>query len=253
MKQKKIILKNVKVHNLKGVDLELEAGQLIAFTGVSGSGKSSLAFDTIYMEGQRRYVESLSSYARRHLGDFPKPEADLIEGISPTIAIEQKTMGKNPRSSVGTITGIYDFLRVLFARVATPYCPISQEPVSAQSSQQILEEILSMKHGSKIILLSPYLSGKKGEFKEEFSDLLKKGFTRVRLDGNLVDLAEDLKLEGSVSHDLDIVIDRLQIEEEQKNRLTESVTLALEMGKGLLKVLQIDSGEERLFSEPILS
>ncbi len=249
MDRKQIILKNVRVHNLKGVDLTLRPDELIVFTGVSGSGKSSLAFDTIYMEGQRRYIESLSSYARRHLGDFPKPEADHIEGISPTIAIEQKTTGKNPRSTVGTMTGIYDFLRVLFARAATLYCPVSLEPVSAQSALQILEEILSMPKGSKIILLAPFASGKKGEFKEEFADLLKQGFTKVRLDNKIVDITGDLSLDGSVSHDIDIVIDRLQISEETKNRLTESVHAALEKGKGLLKVFFPDSGDEKLFSE----
>ena len=249
MNRKKITLKNVRVHNLQGVDLSLEPNQLIAFTGVSGSGKSSLAFDTLYMEGQRRYVESLSTYARRHLGDFPKPEADLIEGISPTIAIEQKTIGKNPRSTVGTITGIYDFLRVLFARVSTPYCPVSLEPVSPQSSRQILDEILSIPNGSKIILLSPFASHKKGEFKEEFADLLKKGFTRIKLDGSIIELSEDLSLDGSTSHDIDLVIDRLVLEPDQKNRLTDSVHFALEQGKGLLKVLNLETHEEKLFSE----
>ncbi len=249
MNRKKIILKNVKVHNLQGVDLTLEPDQLIVFTGVSGSGKSSLAFDTIYMEGQRRYIESLSSYARRHLGDFPKPEADHIEGISPTIAIEQKTTGKNPRSTVGTMTGIHDFLRVVFARVSTPYCPVSLEPVSAQSASQILEDILSMPKGSQILLLSPYASDKKGEFQDEFLDLQKQGFTKIRLDGKLRDLTDDLSLDGSVSHNIDIVIDRLKISEESKNRLNESVHAALEKGNGLLKIFCIDTQEEKLFSE----
>jgi excinuclease ABC subunit A len=249
MNRKKIILKNVRVHNLKGVHLELEPGQLIAFTGVSGSGKSSLAFDTIYVEGQRRYVESLSTYARRHLGHFHKPDADLIEGLSPSIAIEQKTIGKNPRSTVGTLTGLYDFLRVLFARVSTPYCPVSQEPVSAQSARQILDEILLLPEGSKLILLAPYASAKKGEFKEEFSDLLRKGFTKIRLDGVIVDLARDLSLDGSVSHDIDLVIDRIVLSFENEHRLTESVQAGLEQGKGLLKILMLDTKEERFFSE----
>lgn len=249
MNRKKIILKNVRVHNLKGVDLTLDPSQLIVFTGVSGSGKSSLAFDTIYMEGQRRYIESLSSYARRHLGDFPKPEADHIEGISPTIAIEQKTTGKNPRSTVGTMTGIYDFLRVLFARISTPYCPVSLEPVSAQSAKHILEEILSLPEKTKITLLAPYASNKKGEFKDEFLDLMKQGFTKVRLDGKIVELTDDLSLDGNVSHDVDLVIDRIQVSEESKNRLTESVHAALEKGKGLLKILFSETLEEKLFSE----
>jgi excinuclease ABC subunit A len=249
MNRKKIVLKNVRVHNLTGVDLTLDPDQLIVFTGVSGSGKSSLAFDTIYMEGQRRYIESLSSYARRHLGDFPKPDADHIEGISPTIAIEQKTIGKNPRSTVGTMTGIHDFLRVLFARVSIPHCPLSGEPVSSQSSAQILEEIMLMPEESKILLLTPLAKEKKGEFKEEFADLLKQGYLKVRLDGEIVDLTDEISIDGTVSHDIDIVIDRLKINEESKKRLNESVHAALEKGKGLLKVFCIDTNEEKLFSE----
>ncbi len=167
-KQPPILLKSVKVHNLKSVDLELEHGLLIVFTGVSGSGKSSLAFDTIYVEGQRRYVESLSTYARRHLGDLAKPDAEVISGISPTIAIEQKTAGRNPRSTVGTMTGIYDFLRVLYARIATPYCPVSCEPVHPLSTEHILEKIKATFSGHQIVILAPYAKGKKGEFKEDF-------------------------------------------------------------------------------------
>jgi excinuclease ABC subunit A len=249
MDSKPIVLKNVRVHNLQGVDLTLQPHCLIVFTGVSGSGKSSLAFDTIYMEGQRRYIDSLSAYARRHLGDFPKPEADLIEGISPTIAIEQKTAGKNPRSTVGTMTGIYDFLRVLFARAGTFYCPVSYQPVSPQSAEQILEEILAMPQGSKILILSPYVSGKKGEFKEEFSDLLKQGFTKVRLDQKIVDLSEDPTLDGSKTHDIDLLIDRIQVGKENKQRITEAVQIALERGKGICKIFSLDPEEEKLFSE----
>lgn len=249
MSNGKIVIKNVKVHNVQGVDLTLQTGQLIAFTGVSGSGKSSLAFDTIYMEGQRRYIESLSSYARRHLGSFPKPDADSISGISPTIAIEQKTTLKNPRSTVGTMTGIYDFLRVLFARLATPYCPVSLEPVFARSKQSIHEEILRMHENEKILILSPHITGKTGEFKEEFSDLLKRGYTRIRLDKTLVKLSDDLSLDGSVSHDIDIVIDRLHVLEENNTRLIEAIQNALDQGKGLLIVQKADSLEETLFSE----
>ncbi len=249
MARNKIILKNVRVHNLQGVDLTLEPNELIVFTGVSGSGKSSLAFDTIYMEGQRRYIESLSSYARRHLGDFPKPEADSIEGISPTIAIEQKTIGKNPRSTVGTITGLYDFIRVLFAKIAIPYCPISLEPVSAQSTQKIIETLLSLPKNTKIILLAPFAVQKKGEFKEEFLDLQKKGFTRIRVDKQIVDLSEDLLLDPTVAHDVDLVIDRLQISEDNKTRITEAVQTALDLGKGILSILEVDSKQEKLFSK----
>ncbi|MES2200544.1 MAG: excinuclease ABC subunit UvrA [Chlamydiota bacterium] len=249
MARNKIILKNVRVHNLQGVNLTLEPNELIVFTGVSGSGKSSLAFDTIYMEGQRRYIESLSAYARRHLGDFPKPEADSIEGISPTIAIEQKTIGKNPRSTVGTITGLYDFIRVLFAKIAIPYCPVSLEPVSPQSSQKIIETLLSYQKNTKIILLAPFASQKKGGFKEEFLDLQKKGFTRVRLDREIVDISEDLSLDPTVTHDIDLVVDRLQILEENKTRITEAVETGLELGKGIISILEVDSNQEKLFSK----
>ncbi len=175
MTEKQIILKKVKVHNLKSVDLTLDHNQLIVFTGVSGSGKSSLAFDTIYVEGQRRYVESLSTYARRHLGDLPKPDAELISGISPTIAIEQKTAGRNPRSTVGTMTGIYDFLRVLFARIGIAYCPVSHERVTPQTSAQILDQIQQLPLGSRIVLLAPFAQNKKGEFKEDFAGTRAQG------------------------------------------------------------------------------
>src|SRR6202167_5806988 len=170
MQEPQITLKKVKVHNLKSVDLVLQHNQLIVFTGVSGSGKSSLAFDTIYVEGQRRYVESLSTYARRHLGDLPKPDAELISGISPTIAIEQKTAGRNPRSTVGTMTGIYDFMRVLFARVGIAHCPISGEVVAPQSTLQIMEAIQALPKGTRLLILSPYAKGKKGEFKDDFAE-----------------------------------------------------------------------------------
>jgi excinuclease ABC subunit A len=245
----KIFLKKVRVHNLKSVDLTLNPLQLIVFTGVSGSGKSSLAFDTIYVEGQRRYIESLSTYARRHLGDFPKPDAELISGISPTIAIEQKTAGNNPRSTVGTLTGIYDYLRVLYARVGTAFCPVSKEAVKPQSTQAILRKVKEGFQGENVIVLSPYIKGKKGEFKEEFSDLLRKGFTRVRLDGQIVELSEEIKVEKQSAHTIELVIDRLKIEEDNFSRLTEAITQALEKGSGMCIVLAISSGAEQLFSQ----
>ncbi len=249
MQEPQIILKKVKVHNLKDVDLTLNHNQLIVFTGVSGSGKSSLAFDTIYVEGQRRYIESLSTYARRHLGDFAKPDAELISGISPTIAIEQKTAGRNPRSTVGTVTGIYDFMRVLFARVGIAHCPISGEVVTPQSAEHILRTIREMPQGARLILLAPFAKNKKGEFKEDFAELVRKGFTRVRLDGKVVDLSEEIKMDGKVAHDIDIVIDRLTLGPENDSRLAESLTQALEVGQGLMSVLEMDSGQETLFSQ----
>ncbi len=241
-----IYLKGVKVHNLKNIDLTLPQKKLIVFTGISGSGKSSLAFDTIYIEGQRRYIESLSHHVRRYLGDFPKPDAEKIEGISPTIAIEQKTAGKSPRSTVGTMTGIYDFLRVLFAKIAIPHCPVSKEPLAAQSKEKIIKKIENYPPKSKIILLAPYARNKKGEFKEDFAHLLQKGFTKLRIDGEWVELSGSENLDGTKGHDIDIVIDRLIIEKASFSRLAEGVTLALEIGKGIFSVL---ATEEVLFSQ----
>ncbi|MBI2743452.1 MAG: excinuclease ABC subunit UvrA [Chlamydiales bacterium] len=249
MQGREIVLKKVRVHNLKGVDLTLEPYQLIIFTGVSGSGKSSLAFDTIYVEGQRRYIESLSAYARRHLADYPKPDAELIEGISPTIAIEQKTSGRNPRSTVGTITGIYDYLRVLFARVGTPHCPVSLEPVKPRSAKEIASEILALPKGTKLHIFSPYARGKKGEFKDDFAELLRHGFTRVRLDGRIVDLNEEISLDGKIAHDIDILIDRLVVDPSETGRLEEAIAQALEKGKGVMSVQNAETQEETLFSQ----
>lgn len=246
---RKIVLKNVKVHNLKGVDLELDPNQLIVFTGVSGSGKTSLAFDTIYVEGQRRYIESLSTFARRHLGEMSRPNAELIEGISPTIAIEQKTAGKNPRSTVGTMTGIYDFLRILYARIGIAHCPVSGEVVTPQSVEQILRQIQKLPEGAKIIVLAPYAQGKKGEFKDELAELLRKGYTRVRLDGEILELDQEIAIDGKVAHDLDLVIDRMVVKESERGRLAESITQGLEAGGGQVKVLHVEKGREQLFSE----
>lgn len=246
---KKIFLKNVTVHNLKKIDLELDPHQLIVFTGVSGSGKTSIAFNTIYVEGQRRYIESLSTFARRHLGEMSRPEAELIEGISPTIAIEQKTAGKNPRSTVGTMTGVYDFLRILYARIGIAHCPVSGEIVTPQSIKQILHQIQNLPENTKIVILAPHSQGKKGEFKDELAELLRKGFTRIRLDGEILDLDHDIVIDGKVAHDLDIVIDRMVIKSSEKTRLAESVTQGLEMGNGQIKILYVEKKQEQLFSE----
>lgn len=251
MEKRQIILQKVKVHNLKQVDLTLDHNQLIVFTGVSGSGKSSLAFDTIYVEGQRRYVESLSVHARRSLDSLPKPDAEWIGGLSPTIAIEQKMVGKNPRSTVGTITGIYDFLRVLFARIGIPHCPVSHEVVKPQSTEQILNQIKALPTGTRLILLSPFAKEKKGEFREEFADLIRKGITRIRLSGKLIDLSEEISIDGKVAHTVDIVIDRLNLVPEEEGRLVEGVAMALEMGGGVMSVLLPDEEPPReiLFSQ----
>lgn len=250
---RQIILKKVAVHNLKEVNLTLNHNQLIVFTGVSGSGKSSLAFSAIYVEGQRRYLQSLSTYARRHLGDLPKPKAESIEGISPTVAIEQKTASRNPRSTVGTITQIYDYLRVLFARVGTAHCPISKQIVTPQSMSQIIHRIQKLQEGTKILILAPYASNKKAEFKEDFKELLRKGFTKVFLDGKIVSLTEEIAIDGKVAHDVDLIIDRITLDLKEEKRLLESISQALEAGLGVMRIILVDTQEELLFSEHAFS
>lgn len=248
MKERTIILKKVRVHNLKSVDLTLNTNRLIVFTGVSGSGKSSLAFDTLYVEGQRRYIESLSTFARRQLGEMAKPELEHASGISPTIAIEQKTAGRNPRSTVGTLTEVYDYLRVLYARIGVPHCPVSGEAVSPQSRERIIKTVQSLSEGEKILILAPYAKGKKGEFKEDFQELLRKGFTRARVDSNIVNLGDEITLDGTVAHDIDIIIDRLAVNEANQSRIAESITTALSLGEGVCSVVHADTEEEQLFS-----
>lgn len=247
MHQHPIILKKISVHNLKAVDLTLQPNELIVFSGVSGSGKSSLAFDTLYVEGQRRYVESLSTYARRQIGELAKPELESASGITPTISIEQKSAGRNPRSTVGTLTEIYDYLRVLFARVATPHCPVSGEAVLPQSRERIIHTIQAMQ-GCKILLLAPLAKGKKGEFKEDFQELAKKGFLRVRIDGKIHTLGDEIALDKNIAHDMDVVIDRIQVTPENNSRIAESITAGLQFGNGVITVLNADGDEERLFS-----
>ncbi len=248
MNTREIILKKVKVHNLKSVDLILSPNQLIAFTGVSGSGKSSMAFDTLYVEGQRRYIESLSPFARRQLGDMAKPDVEFVSGVTPTISIEQKTAGKNPRSTVGTMTEIYDYLRVLFARVAVPYCPVSGQPVTSQSKERIIRSVQSLPQGQRAVILAPFARGKKAEFKEDFQDLLRKGFTRARVDRTMVDLNNEVALDGNLAHDVDVVIDRLKIKTEENSRLAEAVINALNLGNGSCVVWNPDTEEEILYS-----
>ncbi len=231
-----IIIKGAREHNLRDVDLTLPRNKLICLTGVSGSGKSSLAFDTLYAEGQRRYVESLSSYARQFLGQMPKPDVELISGLSPSISISQKSAGNNPRSTVGTITEIYDYLRVLFARVGTPHCPSCGGPIAAQSREQIIEQILGMEEGTKLLILAPLVRGQKGEYRDLCDDLRKQGFARARVDGSVVALADDLQLDRHMRHDIEVVIDRLTIRSGIRARLAEAVDMALKMGMGNLVV-----------------
>ncbi len=247
MKQQ-IILKNVNVHNLKGVDLTLNTNELVVLTGVSGSGKSSLAFDTIYVEGQRRYIESLSTFARRYIGDLSKPDVENVSGLSPTIAIEQKSAGKNPRSTVGTMTEVYDYLRVLYARVGIPHCPISGEPVAPQGKERIIKKIQSLPEKTKLIILAPIARGKKGEFKDDFQLFLRKGYTRARVDGNFMDLNEEISLDKNLAHDVEIVVDRLSVSKENASRIAEGVIAALELGDGVLSIYNADTQEETLYS-----
>ncbi|MDR0610975.1 MAG: ATP-binding cassette domain-containing protein [Planctomycetaceae bacterium] len=240
-----IIIKGAREHNLCNVNLVLPRNKLICFTGVSGSGKSSLAFDTLYAEGQRRYVESLSSYARQFLGQLPKPDVDQIIGLSPSISISQKAGGQNTRSTVGTITEIYDFLRVLFARVGTGYCPKCGKPITAQTRQQIIDRIETIPQGTRLLILSPVIRSQKGEFKDLFADLLRQGYIRARVDGNIIRLTDDLKLDRQMRHDIEVVIDRItQSGDSGRNRLAEAVERALAVGEGNIIVTEeLKSGE----------
>ena len=243
----KIVIKGAKVHNLKNVDLEIPKNKLVVFTGLSGSGKSSLAFDTIYAEGQRRYVESLSAYARQFLGMMEKPDVESIEGLSPAISIDQKTTSKNPRSTVGTVTEIYDFIRLLYARIGVPYCPNCGKKIEKQTVDQIVDSVLELEEGTKIQVLSPIVRGKKGEFTKLLEDKQKEGFVRARIDGNVFELTDDIDLDRNKKHNIDIIVDRLVVKEEIRSRLTESIETALKHSNSLVKV-STSSGDEKLYS-----
>src|SRR5213080_1473373 len=237
-----IVIRGAREHNLRDVHLELPRNKLIVFTGVSGSGKSSLAFDTIYAEGQRRYVESLSSYARQFLGQLPKPDVDYIGGLSPAVSIQQKAAGRNPRSTVGTITEVSDYLRVLYARVGQGHCPQCGRPITAQSREQIIARIMALPEGTRFLVLAPVVRGQKGEYKDLFEDMLKRGFVRARVDGQVVRLTDDLKLDRRIKHNIELVIDRLKNEPKIRTRLAEAVEQALAMGNGSL-VVAVEAGE----------
>jgi len=243
----KIIIKGAKEHNLKNIDIELPRDKFIVLTGLSGSGKSSLAFDTIYAEGQRRYIESLSAYARQFLGQMEKPDVEYIEGLSPAISIDQKTTSKNPRSTVGTVTEIYDYLRLLFARVGIPHCPICGVEISQMTVEQIVDKLLLLEDGTKIQLLAPVIRGKKGEHSKVLEEIKKSGFVRVRIDGEVFDITDDIKLEKNKKHNIDVVVDRIVIKEGISQRLADSAETVLKMSEGLVKV-DVIGGEEILFS-----
>ena len=244
----KIIIKGARQHNLKNIDVEIERNKLVVITGLSGSGKSSLAFDTIYAEGQRRYVESLSSYARQFLGLMEKPDMDYIEGLSPAISIEQKATVRNPRSTVGTVTEIHDYMRLLFAHIGRPHCWVCDRPIQRQTVQQIVDTIFKLGGGTKIYVLAPVVRGRKGQHKGVLDEVRKEGFLRVRIDGKIYSIDKDINLEKNKKHSIEVVIDRLEIENEFQERLTESIELSLKIGSGLTIIHELPS-KDHLFSE----
>jgi excinuclease ABC subunit A len=248
LSSKNIFVKGAREHNLKNIDLEIPRDQLVVFTGLSGSGKSSLAFDTIYAEGQRRYVESLSSYARQFLGQMEKPDVDYIEGLSPAISIDQKTTSKNPRSTVGTVTEIYDYLRLLYARIGIPHCPVCGKEIKQQTIDQIVDQVMALPEGSKIMVLAPVIRGRKGEHVKEFEAARKSGYVRVRVDGLIYDLSETIKLEKNKKHTIEIVVDRLVIKPEIRSRLSDSIETASSLTGGLT-IINVVDGKDITFSQ----
>ncbi len=248
MRSGKIVIRGAREHNLKDIDLEIPRNRLVVITGLSGSGKSSLAFDTIYAEGQRRYVESLSAYARQFLEQMDKPDVDSIEGLSPAISIEQKSISKNPRSTVGTVTEIYDYLRLLFARAGTPHCYRCGKAISSQTIHQMVDRIMELPEGAGIQVLAPIVRGRKGEYRKELNDLLRRGYVRVRVDGEVKDLEEEIVLDKRRKHDIEVVVDRLIMKPSLHSRLADSLETALELSDGLA-LIDVQGGEEIMFSE----
>src|SRR6266704_2905245 len=236
-----ITIRGAREHNLKNVDLEIPRDRLVVFTGLSGSGKSSLAFDTIYAEGQRRYVESLSAYARQFLEMMQKPDVDQIDGLSPAISIEQKTTSKNPRSTVGTVTEIYDYMRLLWARVGVPYSPATGLPIESQIVSQMVDRVLALPEGTRLYLLAPVVRGRKGEYRKELAEYLKKGFQRVKIDGTFYELAEAPVLDKKFPHDIDVVVDRIVVRSDMGQRLAESFETALKLAEGLAVIEYADA------------
>ena len=243
----KIIIKGAKEHNLKNIDLEIPRDKLVVITGLSGSGKSSLAFDTLYAEGQRRYVESLSSYARQFLGLMEKPNVERIDGLSPAISIDQKTTSKNPRSTVGTVTEIYDYIRLLYARIGVPYCPNCHKKIEKQTIDQIVDNIMTLEEGTRIQILAPVVRGRKGEFVKQFQEYQKEGFVRVRIDGDVYELSDDIEIDRKKKHNIELIVDRLVIKPDIISRLTESVEIALKHANQLVLV-DIVGKESKLYS-----
>lgn len=248
MNQNSIVIKGAREHNLKNIDVEIPRDKLVVLTGLSGSGKSSLAFDTIYADGQRRYMESLSSYARMFLGMMEKPDVDSIEGLSPAISIDQKNTSKNPRSTVGTVTEIYDYLRLLYARIGVPHCPVCGREIKQQTIDQIVDQVLALPEGTKIQLMAPIIRGRKGEYVKELDAARKSGFVRVRVDGSVYDLSEEIKLEKNKKHTIEIIVDRLVVKPEVRSRLNDSLETVMQQSGGLAVVNIID-GEDLMFSQ----
>ena len=243
-----IKIRGARTHNLKNIDLDLPRNQLVVVTGLSGSGKSSLAFDTLYAEGQRRYVESLSAYARQFLQLMEKPDVDLIEGLSPAISIEQKSTSHNPRSTVGTVTEIHDYLRLLYARVGTPHCPEHNQPLTSQTVSQMVDHVLALPEETRVMIIAPAVVGRKGEFVDLFADFQAQGFARVRVDGEIYQLDEVPKLEKNIKHTIEVVIDRIKVRADVKQRLAESFETALRHGNDRVMALEMDSNVEHWFS-----
>jgi excinuclease ABC subunit A len=249
MASDRIVIRGAREHNLKNIDLEIPRDRLVVITGLSGSGKSSLAFDTIYAEGQRRYVESLSAYARQFLEQMEKPDVDSIEGLSPAISIEQKTTSKNPRSTVGTVTEIYDYLRVLYARVGVPHCPQCGQVIAAQTVQQMVDRVLTLPGGSRVVVLAPIVRGRKGEYRKLFFDLRRQGYSRVRVNGTVRELAEEIELDKNKKHTIEVVVDRLVVKSTIQSRLADSLETALRLADGVVVVETADTAQAFVFSE----
>src|SRR6202041_949749 len=245
-----IIIRGARTHNLKNISCDIPHGKLTVVSGVSGSGKSSLAFDTIYAEGQRRYVESLSAYARQFLDQMERPEVDSIEGLSPSIAIEQKTTTRSPRSTVGTITEIYDYLRVVYSAIGTPHCPNCGNSITRQSTEQIVQSVLALKPEDRIMVLAPVVRGRKGEYKKEFEKYAKEGYVRARVDGDLMNLDEPIPLDRRKNHTIEIVVDRLLLKNGIAQRLEHSIETALKLTGGLVTIAVV-GGDEHVYSEKL--
>jgi excinuclease ABC subunit A len=243
-----IVISGAREHNLKDLHLRLPRNALVVITGLSGSGKSSLAFDTIYAEGQRRYVESLSAYARQFLGQMDKPDVDSIDGLSPAISIDQKTTSRNPRSTVGTVTEIYDYLRLLWARIGHPHCYNCGAPIAAQSAEQIVDQVMMLAEGTKFMVLAPVVRSRKGEYKDLFEHLRSEGFTRVQVDGELRRLEEDIVLDKKYKHDISVVVDRLVMRPDLRKRLADSIETAVTLAEGMIDIEDAETGEVTTYS-----